>query len=39
MRGPVMFKSEHYKDDDLNPAGGFSEATGVRIDWQKGPLV
>ena len=32
------FKAEHALDDDGNPAGGWSSATGIDINWQDGPL-
>jgi len=32
------FTAEHFVDADKNPAGGLSEATGIRIQWQHGPL-
>lgn len=32
------YKSEHNLDDHGNPAGGRSDATGIRIIWQNGPL-
>jgi len=28
----------HQTDDKGNPAGGFTTGTGIRIDWQNGPL-
>lgn len=33
------FESNHYSDSDGNPAGGMSNATGIVVDWQNGPLV
>ena len=32
------FTSKHANDELGNPAGGHSEATGISIDWQNGPL-
>lgn len=32
------FKSEHLVDEGGNPTGGHSEAKGISIDWQNGPL-
>lgn len=32
------FESEHWLDDNANPAGGYSVATGIDITWQNGPL-
>ena len=32
------FRSKHLVDDDGNPAGGTSQATGIIIVWQDGPL-
>ncbi|MCG3177347.1 MAG: hypothetical protein MOGMAGMI_02321 [Candidatus Omnitrophica bacterium] len=32
------FKARHNADQDGNPAGGTSEATGILIEWQNGPL-
>lgn len=32
------FMSKHEVDADGNPAGGISEATGISIQWQNGPL-
>jgi len=32
------FTAENHLDDEGRPAGGFVEATGLRIDWQNGPL-
>lgn len=32
------FKAENLVDDQGRPAGGYVEATGLRIDWQNGPL-
>ena len=34
----VSIESKHETDDDGNPAGGSTYATGVRIIWQNGPL-
>ena len=31
--------SVHYNDKDGNPAGGQTEATGIVIKWQDGPLM
>jgi hypothetical protein len=31
--------SAHNNDENGNPAGGKTEATGLAIDWQNGPLV
>ncbi len=33
-----QFEAENFNDADGNPAGGYVEATGLRIDWQDGPL-
>ena len=30
--------SEHWLDEDGNPAGGVSSAVGLTISWQNGPL-
>ncbi len=30
---------ENFDDENGNPAGGWAEATGLRIDWQNGPLA
>lgn len=32
------FKAENQVDENGNPTGGFVEGTGLRIDWQDGPL-
>jgi hypothetical protein len=32
------FTSKHETDKDGNPAGGKSEAVGIKIKWQDGPL-
>lgn len=32
------FKSRHFNDDNGNPAGGKSSATGIEVQWQNGPL-
>lgn len=32
------FTSTHVNDESGRPAGGRSEATGISIDWQNGPL-
>ena len=32
------FTSTHMNDEHGRPAGGHSEATGILIDWQDGPL-
>ena len=32
------FESEHWLDDNGNPAGGYAVATGIDITWQNGPL-
>lgn len=29
----------HVTDDNGNPAGGHSEARGITVDWQNGPLA
>lgn len=29
----------HHLDDDGNPAGGYTEATGLTIHWQNGPIT
>lgn len=29
----------HLKDENGNPAGGSTEALGLRIEWQKGPIL
>jgi hypothetical protein len=34
----MLQHQEHLLDDDDNPAGGHTEGTGIRIDWQDGPL-
>ncbi len=31
-------KSEHFNDDDGNPAGGHTSGVGIDITWQNGPL-
>lgn len=31
-------KIENWLDENENPAGGFVSSTGLRIDWQNGPL-
>ena len=28
----------HKQDEQGNPAGGFTEGRGIRIDWQDGPI-
>ena len=33
-----MFKSEHWLDHNGKPAGGCSQACGITISWQNGPL-
>lgn len=33
-----QFEAENFNDENGNPAGGYVEATGLRIDWQDGPL-
>lgn len=33
-----QFEAENHNDENGKPAGGFVEATGLRIDWQDGPL-
>lgn len=33
------FDYENFDDENGNPAGGWAEATGLRIDWQNGPLA
>jgi hypothetical protein len=30
---------DHYLDDNGNPAGGHTEALGISIHWQNGPLA
>lgn len=37
MRQPIT--SLHVQDSNANPAGGHTEAVGIRVDWQNGPLV
>lgn len=32
------FTAENRLDENGNPAGGFVEGVGLRIDWQDGPL-
>lgn len=32
------FTANNFSDDDGIPAGGYVESTGLRIDWQNGPL-
>ena len=32
------FESVHLADDNGNPAGGTSTATGIEVTWQNGPL-
>ena len=32
------FNSEHWLDADGNPAGGVSDARGITVSWQNGPL-
>lgn len=32
------FESEHFNDEAGNPAGGRTEAVGIYISWQNGPL-
>jgi hypothetical protein len=32
------FKSNHFKDNNGNPAGGTTYGTGFSISWQNGPL-
>lgn len=32
------FNSANINDDGGNPAGGFVDGVGIRIDWQNGPL-
>lgn len=32
------FFSEHWNDEDGNPAGGVTNGTGFTISWQNGPL-
>lgn len=29
---------DHYVDEEGNPAGGETNGTGIRIDWQDGPI-
>jgi len=33
-----QFTSQHFVDEQKNPAGGVSEAKGIKIQWQHGPL-
>lgn len=33
------FDSRHVNDSNGKPAGGFSRATGIEIEWQNGPLA
>lgn len=33
-----QFEAANVNDENGNPAGGYVEATGLRIDWQDGPL-
>lgn len=32
------FTAQNNNDENDNPAGGFVEGVGLRIDWQNGPL-
>ena len=32
------YLSEHWNDENGNPAGGVSTVTGATISWQNGPL-
>lgn len=32
------FDAQNYSDDNGNPAGGYVESVGLRVDWQNGPL-
>lgn len=32
------FMAENFNDEKGNPAGGYVESIGLRIDWQNGPL-
>lgn len=36
MKQPI--KTEHWFDKDGNPTGGISQATGILVSWQNGPL-
>lgn len=33
-----QFTSQHFVDENKNPAGGLSEAVGIKVQWQNGPL-
>lgn len=33
-----QFMSQHWNDENGNPAGGVSDATGITVSWQNGPL-
>lgn len=33
------YQAENFEDDNGNPAGGYAEGVGFRVDWQNGPLV
>lgn len=35
-KGPIS--ENHEVDDNGNPAGGWSQAIGAHVEWQKGPL-
>lgn len=32
------FNAENFTDENGKPAGGYVEGTGIRIEWQDGPL-
>lgn len=33
-----QYEAENHSDDNGNPAGGYVQGVGLRIDWQDGPL-
>lgn len=33
-----MITQEHFKDEDGNPAGGYTTGKWIDIEWQNGPL-
>ncbi len=33
------YKIENFDDEQGNPAGGIAEATGIRVEFQDGPLM
>jgi len=33
-----IVRSVHYTNDDGNPCGGYVEGTGLKIQWQNGPM-